>query len=49
MTMDELLVERERLKKRLAWLGIRSDGSDRLERQIYRIEIRIAQKGAQSV
>lgn len=48
VTLEELKAERDRLKKRLEWLGVRSSGSERLERQIHRLEREIAQRGSQS-
>lgn len=40
--ISELREERERLKKRLDWLGVRSTGSDRIEAQIRQIDAEIA-------
>jgi len=40
--ISELREERERLKKRLDWLGVRSTGSDRIEARIRQIDAEIA-------
>jgi hypothetical protein len=39
--INELREERERLKKRLDWLGVRSTGSDRIEARIRQIDAEI--------
>jgi len=39
--ISELHEERERLKKRLDWLGVRSTGSDRIEARIRQIDAEI--------
>lgn len=41
-TYNQLKAEREQLKKRLSWLGIRSTGSERLERRIAEIDRKLA-------
>lgn len=46
--IDELIRERDKLQRRLEWLGVRSSGSDRLVAKIHRINIAIAERGVQS-
>lgn len=43
--MKELLEERERLIQRLNWLGLRSTGSERIERRIKEIEEKLKREG----
>lgn len=38
MNLESLREERERLKKRLEWLGVRSTGSDKIEQRIREID-----------
>ena len=42
--IDELIRERDKLQRRLEWLGVRSSGSDRLAAKINWINIAIAEK-----
>ena len=44
--IDELIRERDKLQRHLEWLNVRSDGRERLEAKINRINNEIAVRGA---
>ena len=39
MSLDKLLEERNQLQTRLNWLGVRSTGSERIEKRIREIDM----------
>lgn len=48
MTLDEKRKRRDYLTHRLSLLNVRSDGRDRLERELHHLNIQIAREASES-